>query len=245
MATPDQLIAPPDHVKSLYLTAGGHDLLEDRPEAFETFFEIAEPLTTPQRFRHAGAAATQATLIDSGCYGRVYELPGHEDLCVKVVSPFTLSQRGLTQTVPNLKTEAKFMDAVDRRLQKRAVEDIRVPAQFAVAKFAVGSALLQERIPRDYRTISALIDSAEDKDLKTHFKNRGFATVRRVTELLKRSGFGLNMIDLGFGQEQFNGKNILIDGAKPASESPSYVIDLVGPRRSHHAAAAFAAKFGL
>ena len=218
--------ASPGAVLDVYVSHNGQKLYESSPDTMAAFLEFA------QGGDWVGAR------IGQGMTSSVYELHGL-DLCVKKTDVLTLenigrSLRGWEPLAPNLVHEAKFMNAVQKKLAKRPKNGVRAPKQFAAVRTPKGSASLQELIPRNYRTIEDLLRITRGQyETQEEIINRGNRAVRKTRRALGFSALRLGAGELGrplFGS--VNTRNVFLEiGSvhKDSKEVDAYVIDLVGP----------------
>src|SRR5581483_846305 len=160
-------------LNGVFLAPSGKELAQTEPEVIEAFVDTTHALLTSQ------GKPSEIEYMDRGNYAHIYGLPGHSGYCLKLVSQKTnygTWKTGVRSSLPNLKTEARFMDTVGHLLKSHPEEGVSAPTQYAVVKFAGGAGLLQERIPDDFASLRRLslepdtteeLDSAREKAVLT------------------------------------------------------------------------------
>jgi hypothetical protein len=232
-------------IDSLCLTPYGEELAEVGPQVVEAFLDESVRL-----YSGIGTDYNRDQYIGGGFYGHVYEFYQRDEMCIKIVSPSTIKRPkgewgNVCLSVPNLKTETRFIHALHAFLAEREEANISVPTQYAVAKFAQGYALLQERIPREYVTFRQLINDAlsnDDRAMQAHLNERELAVANRVKRVLRYSPLRFGITDFDNGKRRgVNSGNVFIERDSVDSDTGQvYIIDLVDRARRNHARAALA-----
>ncbi|MEK7059388.1 MAG: hypothetical protein AAB971_01380 [Patescibacteria group bacterium] len=226
-------------VRAVHLTPSGSELCDSDPAIWEIFLDAASQLTSSDPPK-----AGTFEWVGGGRFGHVYGLPDSDDMCLKVVTPQTIRSKSYNPHIrlPNLVTEADFMDLVGERLNTRSDGQIRAPAQYGVARFAGGSALLQQRIPDNFITIKSLMNETRDAP--------DIAVLRAKAETIlarTRRALGNSILLIGLGDTRGVGKvvnagNFFVERDKSTKDSDVYVIDLVGYSRRSQTRAATAVR---
>jgi hypothetical protein len=226
------------HIQSGFLTDDGQALLDRNPNQLAIFIEAGRAIAQSTHPFYDRWSDTDLAYMTSGMIGDLYELPEDSGLCMKVVSHYTGTAQfndedfrfvGLS---PNLTVEAKFMYAVGKRLDKYPDSGVKAPRQYAAAKFAGGSALLQERIPEAYAPISQLMTNAHSGDERTQILNYGSRVARTTRRAmgLHMQRFAMRELGRGRGIHQ---ENVLGNrqGLRESEALDAYVVDLASPGR--------------
>ncbi|MDB5164845.1 MAG: hypothetical protein JWL89_471 [Candidatus Saccharibacteria bacterium] len=226
---PSTIIENSYQAESVYLTEAGRDLLEESPEAIDSFLRASSLLASrchppAGRFEYVGA----------GSVGKIYGVPDHAGLCLKVATPRTIE--GAWETgpwdsnihikPPDLLTEVRYMDAVKKHLDKRPEVLVTTPTQYGRVKFDYGTVSLQERIPSDYASIHDLGSKLEEKE--TFITEQGEIAINRTVRALGRSILRFGAGDMRKPSSRVNSGNFLIHSEQLADDSLIYVVDLVG-----------------
>lgn len=232
----EQLAAEHD-VQALYITPAGEQLFAKQPDELEIFLHAATSLTGGEK----ESKAQFGTRFASGDCAHLYAMPDDKTKCIKITTANTykktkpMNEYDASVTyLPDLLDEARFMHAVSTRLAERPETAVRAPEQYAAVRCMGGMALLQERIPDEYKTIWSLVSktgvtikSPEYQELK----QTEAVAVKRIRQALGHSLLQLGVSDLTKRRGASNRANILIQPGTPAEQGDIYVVDLVNARK--------------
>jgi hypothetical protein len=224
-----QSLANQYQAQAICLSNSGQELLVQDPVPFEAFLEAAQALTGP----HYVPRDTYEC-IGTGYAGVVRALPGFGDMCLKVVDPQSSREvyvSGAPVRPASLIPEMKFMDALGRHLARNPEEGVRTPLIYGVAKFAGGSALLQQRTPPEFVTVKSLRGKQNaSTDVLDQQTEIAYNRVRRALNgsLLR---FGMNYLG------DAHGGNIFLHQDSLAEGNEIYVVDQVGRKVRQRVAA--------
>lgn len=134
--------------------------------------------------------------------------------------------------LPSLITESRLMSEVQRRLALRPEHHVNAPKQYAAIRFAGGCAMLQERVPGQFRPLRKVLDDMEDAGVSIAevVEHEEIAT-ERVKKALGTTILKAGIGDLRGQSGRLNGGNVLVNQTDNLAESDMYVIDLMGPGR--------------
>jgi hypothetical protein len=209
---------------------------EEDPDVLNDFMEsayslISEPLMDRDRF----------SWVDKGRFSFVFGMPEREDMCIKVASQNTMrdvwKSGGGRMRIPNLRTEALFMHAVGRKLERKPESGVKAPAQYAVARFKQGSAMLMEKVPEPYINLRRLPGDIDDRLIEL-----GENCASRFLRALGGKAMRLGMGDIRGEGGVVNLGNFLVDRENPFDSEELYVIDLVGRSLTRQALALASSK---
>lgn len=221
-----------DHgAKHLFITPHGEDQLEQNPLPLHVFLDSA------RYFASGGEISTQNfRYIGAGVRGQVYELPGFEQLCFKVVTSRTVRalkrHTEYTGRLPSLIPEARLMHGVQQRLEERPEYRVRAPKQYAAAKFTGGYALLQEKIPEEFKPAGTVFYDKENAGTDNgELIAYGKTMAKKIKEALGPTVLRASIGDIRGKYGQLNGGNVFVNDFEEPLNGDMYVIDLLG--RSH------------
>lgn len=224
-------------VQALYITPAGEQLFAEQPDELDIFLRAATTLTGKEK----EPKAQYGPKFANGDCAHLYAMPDDEAKCIKITTTATFRKtKPLNEYdasiayLPDLIDEARFMHAVGARLAERPKMGVRAPRQYAAVRCMGGMALLQERIPAEYKTIWSLmtkpgitVKSPEYQNLK----NTEATATQRVKQALGHSLLRIGVSDLAKRHGASNRANILIQPELPAEQSSIYVVDLVNARK--------------
>lgn len=224
-------------VKRLSLTQSGLALYANDPDAIHKF--VGDTLTHEYGDDRIGEGATS----------RVY-LFGDSGLCVKETNPNTYINhkrvlKGRSPLMPNLISEAIYMDAVARQLARFPRLGVKTPQYYAGIKTKNSSALLMSVVPERYVPVEVLhkVYTNDPSACRELDKKINQAT-RRTRLALGMTPLQLTAWELGWIKSAGNTLNIMMapECVNESQGLDAYVIDLIGASKIQYFAARSIAK---
>lgn len=220
----------------VYTTPAGEQLLSQRPEAFDSFVASAEDLLGRKNYED-----WRSRCIGTGKFATVYDLPDHEDLCMKVVSPRTMKgdHYGPFSSVrtPSLITDIRFMDLISRRLASRSEHGVFAPKYYAATSILTdeqGHAMLLDKIPPQFVPFRKFFKNYQKEETPESIalqKHMTGVLLERFNKALGYSALKLGINDFtapgSRSQPKLNIGNVWLSPEMPVEETPVYVIDLI------------------